>query len=202
MFKVGVTGGIGSGKTTVTQLFAELGVPILDADVVAHELVAKGQPALKQIQQLFGKNILTTMGELDRRQLRTLIFSDPVQKKRLENLLHPLIYKTLQQQVDALNYPYCLIVIPLLFETQATHFVDRILVVDCPVACQLQRVAARDQQSLALTQAIIDSQISREERCVKADDCIDNSNNPHKPLAEQVKTLHNSYLARSSVVTV
>lgn len=202
MFKVGLTGGIGSGKTTAAQLFAELGVPVLDADVVAHTLVAKGQPALQQIQQLFGKNILTTTGELNRRQLRTLIFSDPIQKKRLEKLLHPLVYETLQQQVDALNDPYCLIVIPLLFETQATHFVDRILVVDCPVACQLQRVAARDQQSLELTQAIIDSQISRTERCAKADDLLDNSHNPYKPLAEQVKTLHNSYLARSSGMTV
>lgn len=197
MFKVGLTGGIGSGKTTVTQLFAKLGVPVLDADIVAHALVAKGQPALKQLQQLFGETILTATGELDRRQLREIIFNDNRQKKRLENLLHPQIYTTLQQQVDALNCPYCIIAIPLLFETHATHFVDRILVVDCPVECQLQRVAVRDHQSFELTQTIINSQISREERCAKADDLLDNANNPHKPLAEQVKTLHNSYLAQS-----
>jgi dephospho-CoA kinase len=197
MFKVGLTGGIGAGKTTVTQIFAELGVPIIDADTVAHALVAKGQPALTQIQQAFGEGIVTTGGRLNRSKLRDIIFADNAQKQRLEAILHPLVYASLQRQVDALKTPYCILAIPLLFETKMTHFVDRIVVVDCPVECQIQRVVARDQQPPEKVQAIIGSQIARAERCAKADDLIDNSFTPHKSLAEQVKTLHNLYLVQS-----
>ncbi len=197
MFKVGLTGGIGAGKSTVSKLFAELGVPVLDADVVAYDLVAKGQPALALINQAFGEDIMTSGGELDRPKLRALIFADHNQKKRLEGILHPLIYAKLQQQMAELSAPYCILAIPLLFETQMSHFVDRVVVVDCPVESQIHRVSERDEQPPEMIQAIIDSQISRQERCAKTDDIIDNSNNPHMLLAEQVKTLHNFYLALS-----
>lgn len=197
MFKVGLTGGIGSGKTTVAKLFAELGVPILDADLVAHALVAKGEPALKEIEVAFGSDVLTSEGELNRTRLRDIVFTNRSQKKKLEAILHPLVYQRLQQQAEGLKAPYCLIAVPLLFETQMTHFVDRILVIDCPLECQVQRVVNRDQQSPEKILKIIDSQISRTERCEKADDLIDNSFIPHQPLAEQVKTLHNLYNAQA-----
>ncbi|NOT85212.1 MAG: dephospho-CoA kinase [Methylococcaceae bacterium] len=197
MFKVGLTGGIGSGKTTVAGMFAELGVAIIDADVTAHALVAKGQPALLSIQHTFGDSILQTDGTLDRAKLGNIIFADGRQKKRLEAILHPLIYANLQQQIDALKVSYCIVVIPLLFETNMRHFVDRVVVVDCPVECQIGRVMARDQHRPEKIQAIIASQVSRVERCAKADDLIDNSILPQKSLAEQVKTLHNLYFRLS-----
>ena len=197
MFKVGLTGGIGAGKSTVARFFAELGVPIIDADTVAHALVAKGQPALLNIQRAFGDSILASDGTLNRAKLRDIIFTDSNQKQRLEAILHPLIYTSLQQQADALKTPYCILAIPLLFETNMTHFVDRVLGIDCPVACQISRVMTRDQLSAEKIQAILNSQISRAERHAKADDIIDNSNIPNKSLAEQVKTLHNLYLSIS-----
>ncbi|MFI3138189.1 MAG: dephospho-CoA kinase [Methylococcaceae bacterium] len=212
MFKVGLTGGIGSGKTTVATIFTELGVPVIDADQVAHALVAKGQPALLVIQQAFGSRVMLADGSLNRRALSDIIFADAEQKKCLEAILHPLIIDHLQQQVATLAADYCILAIPLLFETHMTHFVDRVLVVDCSVACQVSRVMARDHYSREKIQTIINSQISRVERRAKADDLIDNSfvgrgavpllnavhsNIPHKLLAEQVKTLHNLYRSLS-----
>ncbi|MEQ1636928.1 MAG: dephospho-CoA kinase [Methylococcales bacterium] len=197
MFKVGLTGGIGAGKTTVAHVFAGLGTPIIDADAVAHALVAKGQPALLSIQEAFGDGVIADDGSLNRAKLRDIIFDDSNQKQRLEAILHPLIYVNLQQQADALKAPYCILAIPLLFETQMSHFVDRIAVVDCPVECQISRVMTRDQLSMEKIQAILNAQTSRAERQLNADDIIDNSNNPNKSLAEQVKTLHNLYLSLS-----
>ncbi len=197
MLKIGLTGGIGCGKTTVARLFAELGSPVIDADQIAHELVAKGQPALKQIDQQFDAGILNPDGSLNRSRLREIVFSDPAQKQKLESILHPLVYQAIQTELERLNAPYCIIAIPLLFETNMTHFVDRVLVVDCPVETQIARVRKRDQLSLERIQSIIDSQVSRDVRKSHADDLIDNSESDYR-LAEQVKKLHNLYLSLSA----
>jgi dephospho-CoA kinase len=196
MLKVGLTGGIGCGKSTVAKIFASNNVPILDADTIAHQLVETGQPALTQIQQAFGAHILNPDGSLNRAALRELIFSNSNQKQQLEAILHPLIYATLQAELEQLNVPYCIISIPLLFETNMTHFVDRILVIDCPVETQIERVINRDQLTQARIQSIIDCQVSRSFRKTKADDLINNSGTDYR-LAEQVKKLHNLYLSLS-----
>ena len=197
MLKVGLTGGIGCGKSTVTKIFADLNVPVLDADEIAHRLVEKGQTAMTKIKQAFGPAILNPDGSLNRTALRDRIFSDPKQKQKLESILHPLIYKTLQAELEQLNTPYCIISIPLLFETGMTHFVDRVLVIDCPVETQLERVKARDGLPIERIQSIIDSQVSRAFRKTKADDLIDNSATDYR-LAEQAKKLHNLYLSISA----
>ena len=196
MLKVGLTGGIGSGKSTVARLFAELPIPVIDADEIAHRLVEKGQPALAQIRQEFGADILNPDGSLNRKKLGERIFSDLEQKQKLESILHPLIYKTIQSEIGRLNTPYCIICIPLLFETGMAHFVDRILVVDCPVEMQIERVKNRDNLPIEIIQSIINSQVSREFRKANANDLIDNTD-PDYRLAEQVKKLHNSYLSLS-----
>jgi dephospho-CoA kinase len=197
VLKVGLTGGIGCGKSTVARIFSDLNVPVLDADAIAHRLAEKGQPALAQIQQAFGTAILNPDGSLNRKSLREQVFSDLKQKQKLESILHPLIYKTLQAELDQLIAPYCIISIPLLFETHMTHFVDRILVIDCPVETQIERVKMRDSLSIERIQSIIDSQVSRTFRSAQADDLIDNSDTDYG-LAEQVKKLHNLYLSISA----
>jgi len=196
MLKVGLTGGIGCGKTTVAKVFAQLNIPVVDADEIAHRLVEKGQPALDQIQQEFGTDILNPDGALNRKKLSERIFSDLKQKQKLESILHPLIYKTIQSEIEQLNAPYCILCIPLLFETDMVHFVDRVLVVDCPVEMQIERVKNRDHLPIERIQSIINNQISRESRKEKADDLIDNSVTNYR-LAEQVKKLHNLYLSLS-----
>lgn len=197
MLKVGLTGGIGCGKSTVAKIFADLNIPVLDADEIAHRLVEKGQPALAQIQKEFGTTILNPDGLLNRKKLREQIFSDPKQKQKLESILHPLIYKALQAELEQLTAPYCIVSIPLLFETDMTHLVDRILVIDCPVEKQIERVKTRDNLTIERIQSIIDSQVSRTLRKTKADDLIDNSGTDYR-LAEQVKKLHNLYLSLST----
>jgi len=197
MLKVGLTGGIGCGKSTVAKLFAALNVPILDADIIAHQLVEPGQPALAQIQQVFGDDILKPDGSLNRHQLRELVFSDAEKKQQLEAILHPPIYQALQTEMAQLSAPYCIICIPLLFETGKAAFVDRILVIDCAVEIQLQRVKQRDKLTEARIQSIIDNQVSRTFRKAHADDLIDNSGTDDR-LAEQVKKLHNLYLSLSA----
>ena len=197
MLKVGLTGGIGCGKSTVARIFANLNIPVFDADEIAHRLVEKGQPALAQIQQEFGTAILNPDGSLNRQNLREIIFSDLKQKQKLESILHPLIYKTLQTELEQLVAPYCIISIPLLFETDMTHFVDRILVIDCPVETQIERVKIRDNLTIERIQSIIDNQVSRAYRKAKAEDLIDNSTTDYR-LAEQVKKLHNLYFSLSA----
>jgi len=196
MLKVGLTGGIGCGKTTVANLFISLGIPVLDADVISHQLVAVGQPALLKIADHFGDGILNSDGALNRAQLREIVFANPAQKKQLEAILHPLVYQELQSQMTQLHTPYCLVSVPLLFETNMQHLVDRVLVVDCPVSIQIERVRIRDNISLERVQSILDSQVSRETRLANANEVIDNSN-ADSALAEQVKKLHNFYLSIS-----
>ncbi|MGZ8227199.1 MAG: dephospho-CoA kinase [Methylococcaceae bacterium] len=197
MLKIGLTGGIGCGKSTATDLFTKLGAPVIDADYIAHRLVEKGQPALNLIQQVFGAEILTPDGSLDRKSLRNIIFSDHVQKVKLESILHPLIYDAIKAEAKQIKEPYCIICIPLLFETGMIDIIDRILVIDCPVEVQIARVSRRDYLDAKSVQSILDNQVSRAFRIANADDLIDNSETD-ETLAEQIKKLHNLYLSISN----
>ena len=197
MLKIGLTGGIACGKTTVTLLFQEHNVPIIDADVIAHDLVTVGQPALNSIRELFGDCVIKTDGSLNRVVLRELVFNNPAERNKLEDLLHPLIYKTIENQVQQLNGPYCIICVPLLFETQWTSLVDRVLVVDCPVEVQINRLLNRENMSLNTIYNIINSQVSRDFRIEHADDLLNNTNTQDL-LAEDVKKLHNLYVTKSN----
>ena len=199
MLKIGLTGGIGSGKSTIANLFNSLySIPVIDADIIAHQLVEPGQPALTLIQQTFGKAILNKDGSLNRDKLRDCIFSNADKKKQLEDILHPLIYNQMQSKFEKQTTAYSILCIPLLMETKMASFVDRVLVIDCPVEIQVERVKRRDQLSNQRISSIIDSQVSREYRISHADDIIDNSNSSTE-LAEQVKKLHNQYLLYSNV---
>ncbi len=192
MLKIGLTGGIGSGKTTVTDLFANHGVPIIDADVIAHQLTQAQQPALTKIQAQFGDQVIHSDGSLNRAYLKQVIFADPAYKKKLEAILHPLVFAEMSNQIAQLHADYVILCIPLLLETGRSKFVDRILVIDCPVETQIERVRARDQLSDTTIQAIIDAQTSRSKKLDAADDIINNSGSKIL-LADQVKKLHNSY---------
>ncbi len=191
--KIGLTGGIGSGKSTVTELFQSLSVPVIDADIIAHQLVEPGQAALKIISQTFD-DVLQADGSLNRAKLRSVVFADPDKKKQLEAILHPLVFQRMDEQARQLDAPYCILSIPLLLETHSNHRVDRILVIDCSTELQHQRVKQRDNLGTEQIEQIIASQISREQRLKQADDIIDNSKSVTE-LAEQVKNLHNLYLS-------
>ena len=194
MLKIGLTGGIGSGKSTVAELFGTLyNIPVIDADIIAHQLVEPGQPALSLIQRTFGKAIINEEGALNRNKLRDTIFSDANKKEQLEAILHPLIYEKMQSQFNKQTSPYSILCIPLLMETGMTSFVDRILVIDCSVEAQINRVKQRDQLSTDRILSIINNQVSRKYRLSLADDVVDNSNS-NTQLAEQVKKLHNLYI--------
>jgi dephospho-CoA kinase len=191
---IGLTGGIGTGKSTVCKLFAERGVAVIDADAVAKELVALDQPALQAIVQEFGKGIIDAKGRLRRDRLRSIVFSDPEQRKRLEKLLHPLILEEMLSRANRAEGPYCILCIPLLVETDQSSAVDRVLVVDAPEALQIQRVMERDHLTIDEIKAIMHAQASRENRLEAADDVIMNASDMTK-LAEQVNALHQKYLA-------
>lgn len=197
MLKIGLTGGIGSGKTTVCQLFASYGVPIIDADDIAHELVKPGMPALQAIEAAFGAEYIQADGWLNRSKVRDVIFTDDSAKQRLEAILHPLVYSTIQAKLSQLQAPYCIICVPLLFETNMAHIADRILVVDCPVTQQVERVKKRANMAVEKIQAIIDSQISREMRIAKADDLINNAAQ-ETDLVSQVSALHDLFISLST----
>lgn len=200
MLTIGLTGGIGCGKTTVCRLFEALGVPIVDADLIARQLVAPGQPALRDIVAAFGSAVLQADGSLNREVLRDQVFADPLQKRCLEGILHPLVYAEIASQVAGLARPYAVVAVPLLLETGGESRVDRVLVVDCSPEEQLRRVLARDGLAIDQARAIIASQLSRESRLARADDVLDNGGDPER-LAEQVKSLHNSYNLLASVRT-
>ena len=190
--RVGLTGGIGSGKSTVASHFEALGVPVIDADIVARQVVAPGQPALLDIAAYFGEEVLKE-GQLDRALLRRKIFSDDHQRRWLESLLHPLIYKAIEQQIASLSAPYVLIVVPLLLEAGWQNLVDRVLVVDVDPKLQIQRVVGRDQLESSAVEKMLKAQIIRETRLLAADDVLDNSGSPDD-LPEKVSNLHQSYL--------
>ena len=191
----GLTGGIGSGKSTVARLFGELGVHWVDADDVAREVVEPGTPALAEIAEHFGDEILTSEGALDRAQLRTIVFQEPEERVWLEALLHPIIREELIRQLNPENYqlPYVLLVSPLLLETDQHELVDRIIVIDVPKAVQLERTMARDTNSREQVERIISAQMSREDRLARADEVIDNDR-PLDDVTRQVRELHERLL--------
>ena len=199
-YVVGLTGGIGSGKTTIANLFAELNVPIIDADVVAREVVSKGSPLLNQLVIRFGKQILTEHGELNRSLLREKIFKSPTEKEWLNNLLHPAIRQQMLQQLQLQTSAYCLFVVPLLIENNLTELCDRILVVDVPESVQIKRASERDNNNIELIENIMAAQVSRQQRLTYADDVIDNRNDLPQSLnllREKVLELHHTYLILS-----
>ena len=197
-YVVGLTGGIGSGKSFIATLFAELGVPIVDADVVARTVVEKGSPLLAKIADHFGESVLNEKGELNRAYLRSYIFAHPTEKQWLNNLLHPAIRTEMLAQIQAVEAPYLLLVVPLLIENQLTTLCDRVLVVDVPMEVQIARTTARDGSALETVKQIIAAQVNRETRLQYADDVIENA----LPLAQnlvnlkaQVLQLHQHYLS-------
>ncbi len=196
MLKIGLTGGIGSGKTTVADCFALLGVPVIDADKISHELTAPGQPVLRDIVSIFGPDILKDDERLDRARLRAVVFNDAMRRKQLEEILHPRIRAEMRRRIadiEASATPYCILSIPLLLETGQTDLVDRVLVVDVPEDLQYQRVRVRNGLSDAETAAIIHAQISREQRLAAADDIIVNDGGLDE-LRQHVLGLHRRYL--------
>ena len=190
---IGLTGGIGSGKTTVADAFQALGVPVIDADRIARELVEPGEPALAEISAIFGSQCLTTEGHLDRVWLRKRVFGDAALRLRLEEILHPRIRRRMLAQIAASRAPYCIAVIPLLLETQQTDLVDRILVVDAPESSQIARVTSRDRLPRDSVVAIMQSQADRESRLAVADDIIVNDRGLDALIA-QVRVLHQHYM--------
>lgn len=190
---VGLTGGIGCGKTTVTALFASLGVQYVDADIVARQVVMPGMPALAAISSYFGAEILQSNGELNRTSLRQRVFSNAAEKIWLEQLLHPAIRQELLTQLAALTSPYALLVAPLLLENKLNQYVQRVLAIDLPERLQLQRAMARDNANEQQIKAIMAAQISRPERLKLADDVIKNDSNI-ADLIPRVAALHQHYL--------
>ncbi len=193
---IGLTGGIGSGKSSVTAIFAALGAPVIDADLVAREVVAPGEPALSEITARFGTEILDASGQLDRQRLKALIFSDPDARHDLEQILHPRIRERMLQQLDAIDAPYVILSIPLLVESGHDYRLNRTVVVDVSEQQQLERASSRDETTVEQIDTAMAAQCSRQERLAMADDIIDNSGSPEQ-LQAQVQRLHEKYLGMS-----
>ena len=193
MLSIGLTGGIGSGKSQVAHFFGELGIPVIDADVIAHQLVAPGSEGLADITAVFGDNILDNDGKLNRSKLADIVFKNPESKHKLESILHPRV----RAQIDAYktryeNYPYIIIVIPLLLESNQPFEVDRVLVVEAPEEIRIQRVQQRDSRSTEQIRNIINSQVDDTQRRAAADDIIMNDNSLDK-LKLSVEKLNAKY---------
>ncbi|PHS70855.1 MAG: dephospho-CoA kinase [Cycloclasticus sp.] len=197
MLTIGLTGGIGSGKSTVTSLFKEQNIPVIDADEVAHNIVQPKQPALAEIRNTFGNRVITPDGSLDRDILREIVFRNKNEKLKLENILHPIIFKTMREQLNSINSPYGILSIPLLFETNYQQEVDRVLVIDCPESVQKKRIKGRDSLDDEMINSIIKSQCSREYKVKFADDVLIN-NGSLKDLKTRVQQLHKFYLGMST----
>lgn len=195
MLTVGLTGGIGSGKSAAATRFAELGVPVIDTDAITHELTLPGAPALGAIRAVFGDAVVTAEGTLDRAALRRRIFGDTAARRQLESLLHPRILDEVKTRLATLSAPYAVTVIPLLVETGTYRaLLDRVLVIDCPEAVQIARAMARSGLSHEEAAAIVAAQASRSERLAAADDIIVNTGTLDA-LREEVDALHQRYLA-------
>ena len=191
---IGLTGGIGSGKTTVADIFCEYGIDIIDADVVAREVVEPGTPALNQIAEYFGSDFILADGSLDRTQLRHKVFASETDKAWLNALLHPLIRNTMAEQCKAAKSPYCFLVAPLLIENGLNKSVDKVLVVDVKPETQIIRTVSRDNNTPEQVQKILDAQVSRDERLANADYVINNDDCSLDKLKEQVELLHRVFL--------
>lgn len=193
MYIIGLTGGIGSGKSTASQLFEKLGVGVIDADQIAHRISEPGQPGYQAITALFGADVLQPNGQIDRRKLRDIVFNDDLQRQQLESNLHPLIRREMLHQAELVSSPYCMLSIPLLTESNNLDGIDRTLVIDCPEATQLERACIRDQMTIEQAEKIMAAQNSRDERLSYADDVILNDGDIAQ-LKTDVEALHNLYL--------
>ncbi len=191
--RIGLTGGIASGKSAVADAFARRGVPIVDTDVIAREVVEPGRPALAEVVAAFGTDLLDADGRLDRRTLRRIVFADPALRRRLEAILHPAIRTEMQRQAATAAGPYVVVAIPLLVENRLQGQVDRVLVVDCPPDVQLARLLARDGETPEGARAILAAQATRDERLAVADDVVVNDGSL-ADLDARVAALHGRYL--------
>lgn len=196
-YRVALTGGIASGKSTVAGLFAARGVPVIDTDLIARQVVEPGEPALAAVIAAFGRGVLGADGRLDRPRMRERVFGDPAARRRLEAILHPAIRAELERQSRAAGGPYQLLVIPLLVESGRRDHVDRVLVVDVPEATQIARLIRRDGASRGQAQAALRAQATREARLAFADDVIENTADL-AALEPRVDELHRDYLRRAA----
>ena len=200
---VGLTGGIASGKSLASDYFAQLDVPVLDADIIARELVQANSPILAEISHVFGIEILKTNGNLDRKKLGNLIFNDLKARKKLEAILHPKIYQTLWKRAENLTNVYCLFSVPLLIENRQRYLqasqkhIARVLVIDCPEFLQKQRLAKRDKLNTTMIEKRLSAQCDRQTRLAYADDIIDNQSSTNQ-LQKQVQVMHQFYLQKFS----
>ncbi|CAA0083954.1 Dephospho-CoA kinase [BD1-7 clade bacterium] len=201
MFVLGLTGGIGSGKTAVSDRFETYGIDVIDADLCSRVVVEKGRPALTQIAEHFGSDILLPSGELDRAELRTRIFADPNEKQWLESLLHPLIGEEVFNQICAAKSPYAILASPLLVESGQNAICDSVVVVDVPEALQIERTCKRDENDEAQVKRIMASQASREDRLKHADNVIENTAGLDH-LDHEVERLHAIYLEKAAEKSV
>ena len=199
MLRIGLTGGIGSGKSEAARCFSNLGIPVIDSDEISRDLVAPDQPALQQIVDHFGTGVITTEGELNREALRQKVMQDSESRQWLEQLLYPLIRQRREELISQIEAPYVVLEIPLLLESGLQELVDRILVVDVPESLQVERTRRRSGLDEAEVRAVMKQQASRQQRLNAADDLIDNSGS-RELLEQQVQLLHERYreLARSS----
>ena len=193
VMRIGLTGGIASGKSAVAELFAGLGITVIDTDDIAREVVAPGQPGLQAVIDRFGPELLTADGQLDRQGLRKLVFADEASRRDLEAILHPLIRTRSLALAEQASGPYLLLVVPLLLESGFDALVDRVLVVDCPEDLQRARLMARDAETAERSASIVAAQVDRERRLAAADDVIDNSGSLEET-GRQVAELHEKYL--------
>lgn len=194
MLVIGLSGGIASGKTTISDLFSSRGIAIIDTDIISRTLLEPGYSGYQKIVKKLGRSILLDNGNIDRRKLRQQVFNDKALKTWLESMLHPLIFQTARQQIQQCNdSPYIVLVVPLLFETNFDRLVDRVLVVDCAREIQLERLIARDNIDKLLAEKMLDQQMSNQQRLNRADDIIHNNGNLE--LESQIDKLHQQYLA-------
>ncbi len=193
MLVIGLSGGIASGKTTISDFFSSLGIAIIDTDIISRTLLEPGHSGFQKIIRKLGSSILLDNGKIDRRKLREQVFNDNTLKAWLESMLHPLIFQTARKQVQQCKEsPYIILVVPLLFETNFDRLVNRVLVVDCKRENQLKRLIARDNIDILLAEKMLDQQMSNEERLNRADDII--HNNGDLDLESQISKLHQQYM--------
>ena len=193
MLVIGLTGGIASGKSTASRFFQSQGIRVIDADIIARELVEPGQPALRQIVDIFGKDILDNTQQLNRAKLRNIVFNDRDSRLKLEAILHPLITAVMRDRLNTVDGPYCVLAIPLLAETGRTPMIDRVLVIDTDVNLQIQRLRQRDGLDDQTIEAMLKAQATREQRLAIADDVITN-NAGLDDFDHQLRKLHQHYL--------
>jgi dephospho-CoA kinase len=200
--RVGLTGGVGSGKSTVSEMFAALGVPLIDADEISRDVAKPGGAAFDDVVRLFGTEAVSADGDLRRDHIRRLVFEDPGLRRRLESIIHPLVAEEIRRRAGRIRHSYCLISIPLLVETGMRETVDRVLVVDCPEELQVERTSRRDSIEAAQVLRMMQAQAGRADRLAAADDVISNDRDTDH-LRKQVEALHERYLllARESVAT-